>query len=160
MQIAAGVFERLEKWHDPDSEVATQRLYDKFHGFAIPPHSDPIAALHDLEDTNNQMHEKGIGRIPDAVLHAHFVRALPDEYSLVKETLQAMRNRDRDEIIRMVSTRHSNLLKRRGHSDLPDSPSKHSSPAKAAAAAVRDEVATAGAGADRAAAAAEVAAVE
>ena len=103
------VFERLEKWHDPDSEVATQRLYDKFHEFAIPPHSDPITALHDLEDTNNQMHEKGIGRIPDAVLHARFVRALPDEYSLVKETLQAMRNRDRDEIIRMVSTRHSNL---------------------------------------------------
>ena len=108
------VFERLEKWHDPDSEVATQRLYDKFHEFAIPPHSDPIAALHDLEDTNNQMHEKGVGRIPDAVLHARFVRALPDEYSLVKETLQAMRNRDRDEIIRMVSTRHSNLPRKNG----------------------------------------------
>ena len=108
------VFERLEKWHDPDSEVATQRLYDKFHEFTIPPHSDPIAALHDLEDTNNQMHEKGIGRIPDAVLHARFVRALPDEYPLVKETLQAMRNRDRDEIIRMVSTRHSNLPRKNG----------------------------------------------
>ena len=108
------VFERLEKWYDPDSEVATQRLYDKFHEFAIPPHSGPIAALHDLEDTNNQMHEKGIGRIPDAVLHARFVRALPDEYSLVKEALQAMRNRDRDEIIRMVSTRHSNLPQKNG----------------------------------------------
>ena len=108
------VFERLEKWHDPDSEVATQRLYDKFHEFTIPPHSDPIAALHDLEDINNQMHEKGIGRIPDAVLHARFVRALPDEYSLVKETLQAMKNRDRDEIIRMVSTRHSNLPQKKG----------------------------------------------
>ena len=108
------VFERLEKWHDPDSEVATQRLYDKFHEFAIPPHSDPIAALYDLEDTNNQMHEEGIGRIPDAVLHARFVRALPDEYSLVKETLQAMKNRDRDEIIRMVSTRHSNLPRKNG----------------------------------------------
>ena len=108
------VFERLEKWHDPDSEVATQRLYDKFHEFTIPPHSDPITALHDLQDTNNQMHEKGIGRIPDAVVHARFVRALPDEYSLVKETLQAMKNRDRDEIIRMVSTRHSNLPRKNG----------------------------------------------
>ena len=108
------VFERLEKWHDPDSEVATQRLYDKFHEFTIPPHSDPIAALHDLEDINSQMHEKGIGRIPEAVLHARFVRALPDEYSLVKETLQAMKNRDRDEIIRMVSTRHSNLPQKKG----------------------------------------------
>ena len=108
------VFERLEKWHDPDSEVATQRLYDKFHEFTIPPHSDPIAALHDLEDINNQMHEKGIGRIPEAVLHEGFVRALPDEYSLVKETLQAMKNRDRDEIIRMVSTRHSNLPQKKG----------------------------------------------
>ena len=108
------VFERLEKWHDPDSEVATQRLYDKFHEFTIPPHSDPIAALHDLEDINNQMHEKGIGRIPEAALHARFVRALPDEFSLVKETLQAMKNRDRDEIIRMVSTRHSNLPRKNG----------------------------------------------
>ena len=108
------VFERLEKWHDPDSEVATQRLYDKFHEFTIPPHSDPIAALHDLEDINNQMHEKGIGRIPEAVLHARFVRALPDEYSLVKKMLQTMKNRDRDEIIRMVSTRHSNLPQKKG----------------------------------------------
>ena len=94
--------------------MATQRLYDKFHEFTIPPHSDPITALHDLQDTNNQMHEKGIGRIPDAVVHARFVRALPDEYSLVKETLQAMKNRDRDEIIRMVSTRHSNLPRKNG----------------------------------------------
>ena len=31
-----------------------------------------------------------------------------------KETLQAMRNRDRDEIIRMVSTRHSNLPQKKG----------------------------------------------
>ena len=108
------VFERLEKWHDPDSEVATQRLYDKFHEFAIPPHSDPIAALHDLEDINNQMHEKGIGRISEAVLHARFVRALPEEYSLVKETLQAMKNRDRDEIIRIASTRPSNLPQKKG----------------------------------------------
>ena len=108
------VFERLEKWLDPDSEVARQRLYDKFHEFVIPPHSDLIAALHDLEDTNNQMHEKGIGRIPDTVLHARFVRALPGEYSLVKETLQAMKNRDRDEIIRMVNTRHSNLPQKNG----------------------------------------------
>ena len=60
------------------------------------------------------MHEKGIGRIPDAVVHARFVRALPDEYSLVKETLQAVKNRDRDEIIRMVSTRHSNLPRKNG----------------------------------------------
>ena len=154
------VFERLEKWHDPDSEVATQRLYDKFHEFAIPPHSDPIAALHDLEDINNQMHEKGIGRIPDAVLHARFVRALPDEYSLVKETLQAMKNRDRDEIIRMVSTRHSNLPQKREHSEHPDSLSKHSSPAKAVTAAVRDEVVTAGAGGDRAVADVETTAAE
>ena len=82
------VFESLEKWHDDlESEMATQRLYDKFHEFAFPPHSNPIAALHDLEDINNQMYEKGIGRIPETVLHARFIRALPDEYSLVKETL-------------------------------------------------------------------------
>ena len=108
------IFESFEKWHDPESEMATQRLYDKFHEFAIPPHSNPIAALHDLEDINNQMYEKGIGRIPDTVLHARFVRALPDEYSLVKETLQSMKNRDRDDIIRMISTRYSNLPQKKG----------------------------------------------
>ena len=58
------VFESLEKWHDPESEMATQRLYNKFHEFAIPPHSNPIATLHDLKDINNQMYEKGIGWIP------------------------------------------------------------------------------------------------
>ena len=158
------VFERLEKWHNPDSEVATQRLYDKFHKFAIPPHSDPIAALHDLEDTNNQMHEKGIGRIPDAILHVRFVRALPDEYSLVKETLQAMRNRDRDEIIRMVSTRYSNLPQENGAQRSSRQPEQafvsSESGSRSGARRGRDEVATTGAGADRAAAAAEVAAVE
>ena len=66
------VFESLEKWHGPESEMATQRLYDKFHEFAIPPHSSPIAALHDLENINHQMYEKGIGRIPETVLHARF----------------------------------------------------------------------------------------
>ena len=70
--------------------MATQRLYDKFHEFVIPPHSSPIAALHDLENITNQMYEKGIGRTLETVLHARFVRALPDEYSLVKETLQSM----------------------------------------------------------------------
>ena len=48
------VFESLEKWHDPESEMATQRLYNKFHEFAIPPHCNK----------NNQMYEKGIGWIP------------------------------------------------------------------------------------------------
>ena len=81
------VFERFKKWHDPESEVVTQQPYDKFHEFAIPPHSNPIAGFHDLEDIYNRTYEKGIGRIPDAVLHARFVRALPDECSLVKETL-------------------------------------------------------------------------
>ena len=59
---------------------------------------------------NNHMYEKGIGRIPDTVLHARLLRALPDECSLVKRTLQSMKNRDRGDIIRMVSTRYSNLL--------------------------------------------------
>ena len=57
-------------------------MYDKFHELAIPPHSNPIAAFHDLEDINNQMYEKGVGWIPDTVLHVRFVRALPDEYNI------------------------------------------------------------------------------
>ena len=108
------VFERLKKWHDPESEVATQRLHGKFHEFAFPPHSNSITAFNDLEDINNQMYEKGIGQIPDTVLHVRFIRALPDEYSLVKETLQYMKNRDRDGIISMVSTRYSNLPQKKG----------------------------------------------
>ena len=154
------VFESLEKWHDPESEMATQRLYDKFHEFAIPPHSSPIAALHDLENISNQMYEKGIGRIPKTVLHARFVRALPNKYSLVKETLQSMKNRDRKEIIRMISTRCSNLPQKKGAQRYSRCSSIHSSPAKAAAVAVRDEVAAAEAGVDRAVDAVEAATVQ
>ena len=83
-------------------------LYDKFHDSIITPNGNFFKALHALEDTNNQMAEKGIG-VPDTFLHAHFVRALPDEYDRFKATLQAVTNRDRAEIIRIVGTRYSTL---------------------------------------------------
>ena len=35
-------FDHLEKWYDPESEVVTQMLYNKFHDFAIPPNSNPL----------------------------------------------------------------------------------------------------------------------
>ena len=53
------------------------------------------------------MTEKRMG-ISDTFLHARFDRVLPDEHDHVKATLQAMKNRDRAEIIRMVDTRYSN----------------------------------------------------
>ena len=86
---------------------------DKFHDFTIPPNSNPIEALHALEDTNNQMAEKWMG-IPDTFLHARFVRVLPDEYDHLKATLQAIKNRNRAEIIRMVCTRYSTLPQKKG----------------------------------------------
>ena len=105
---AREAFDHLEKWYDPESEVATQKLYDKFHDFNITPISNPIEALHALKGTNNQMTEKVMG-IPDTLLHARFVCALPGEYYIVKVTLQAMKNRNRAEIIRMVGTRYFTL---------------------------------------------------
>ena len=108
------VFEFLEKWYNPESEVATQNLYDKFHEFTIRPNSNPITALHDLEDTVHQMQERGIGRIPDPVLHARFVRAMPDEYAHAKETLQNMKDRNRGDIVRIVGTRYTNLPAKKG----------------------------------------------
>ena len=47
------------------------------------------------------MAEKGMV-IPDAVMHARFVRALPDEDGHIKAMLQAMKNRNRAKIIHMV----------------------------------------------------------
>ena len=108
------VFEFLGKWYDPEKEMATQHLFDKFHGFLMPQNSIPIVALYALEDKNNQMKEKRMGRIPDTVLHARFVHALPAEYDHAKETLQSMKNRDRDNIILVVSTRFFNLPQKKG----------------------------------------------
>ena len=71
-------FDHLEKWYDPESQVATQNLYDKFHNLTIPPNGNPIEAIHALEDTNDQMAEKGMG-IPETFLRARFVRVLPNE---------------------------------------------------------------------------------
>ena len=93
------------------------------------------------------------------MLHARFVCALPYEYSLVKETLQSIKNRNWDEINRMVSTPYSNLPQKKGAQRSSRS-SMHSSPAKAAAVAVRNEVAAAAEGADGAADAAKAAAME
>ena len=106
-------FDHFEKWYDPESEVVTQKLYDKCHDFTIPPNGNLVEALHALEDTNNQMVEKGMG-IPDTFLHACFLRALPDEHGHVKAALQAMKNCGRAEIIRMVGTRYSTLPQNKG----------------------------------------------
>ena len=103
--------------------MATQKLYDKFHDFTIHPSSNPNEALHELEDTNNQMAEKGMV-IFDTFLHVRFVRALPGEYGHVKATLQAMKNRDRDEIIRMVGTRYSTLPQKKGSQRSSRSPER------------------------------------
>ena len=100
-------FDHLEKWYDPESEVATQKLYDKFHDFIIPPNSNPIEAIY------NQMAEKGMV-IPYTFLLARLVRALPNEYGPVKGMVQAMKNRDRVEIIHMVGTRYSTLPQKEG----------------------------------------------
>ena len=114
MQVTERSFEFLGKWYDFENEVATQHLFDKLHEFSIPQNSNLIAALHALEDINNEMEENGRGRIPDVVLHARFVRALPAKYDHAKETPQSMKNRDKDEIIRVVSTRYFNLPQKKG----------------------------------------------
>ena len=59
MQVTERTFVHLEQWYDPESEVATQKPYDKFYDSTIPPKCNPIEALHALEDINNQMAEKG-----------------------------------------------------------------------------------------------------
>ena len=142
-------FDHLEKWYDPESEVATQNLYNKFHDFTVSPKGNPIKALHALKRTNNQMAEKGRG-ISDTSLHARFVRALPGEYDPVKAALQAMKNRDRAEIIRMIGTRYSTLPQKKGSQWSSRRPSKRFFRAKAAAGKVRNEVVVAVAGAPRA----------
>ena len=93
--------------------MATQKLFDKLHDFTVSSNSNPIEALHALEDTNTQMAEKGV-RIPDTFLYARFVRALPDEYGHVKATLQAMKNRDRTVIIRIVGPQYFTLPQKKG----------------------------------------------
>ena len=106
-------FDHLEKLYDPESEVATQKLYDKFYDSTIPPNSNLIGVLHALEDTKNQMADKGVG-IADTFLHAQVVSALPNEYGHIRVTLQAIKNRDRAEIVRMVGTRYSTLPQNNG----------------------------------------------
>ena len=53
-------------------------------------------------------------KVSDIFLNARFLRALPDECGRVKATLQAMKNRDRAEIIRIVSARYFTLPQKKG----------------------------------------------
>ena len=155
------VFKFIGKWYDAEDEVATEHLFDKFHEFSIPQNSNHIAALHAFEVINNQMGEKGMGEIPDTVLHARFARALSAEYDHAKETLQSRKNQDRDEIIRVVSTRYSSLPPKKGErSARPDRLNMRSSRAKVETGAMHDRVAVATTGAVRAAAVAGTAVVK
>lgn len=113
-----------------ENEVDSQNIYDKFHDFAVRPHSNPIAALGALEDLINQMDERGMRKNPDT--YAPFVRAWPQEYSHPKDTLQAMKHRDRHGIfpwlIRGIPTRS----RRGGRGGLPSGPIKRSCRVRAA----------------------------
>ena len=94
------------------------------------------------------MAEKRRG-IPDPFLNARFVRALLDEYGDVQATLQAMKNRDRAEIIRMVGTRYYTLPRKKESQRSSQPPEQAVFRAKAAAGVVRNEVVAAVAGAPR-----------
>ena len=154
------VFEFLGKWYDPENEVATQHLFDKFNEFSIPQNSSPIAALHALKDINNQMEEKGTRRIPDTVLHARFVRALPAEYEHAKETLQSMKNGTGTRSSAWSARGTPTYPKRRGRSARPDRLNMCSSRTKVEGGVVHDGVAVATPGAAGAAAVAGTAVVE
>ena len=69
-------FDHLEKWYGSDSEVATQKLYDKFRDFTIPPNGNSIEAFHALKDMNNQMAEKGMGILTPSCTRVLFARCL------------------------------------------------------------------------------------
>lgn len=92
--------------------MASNKQYDNLHKLKKPPHGNAIAAMHELQD--NKIEERDVGRIPDAIGHIRFVSTLSDECTHTKETLQAMKHRDRDEIIRMLGTKNSNLPQKNG----------------------------------------------
>lgn len=100
--------------YDPQSEVASNKLHDKFHEFQIPPHGKPKAELHEVEEIHTWMEKRKMSRISDAKVNAHFVSGLLGEYVHTKETLQSMKHRGRAEITRTVSTRCSNLPPKNG----------------------------------------------
>ena len=147
----------MQRLHDPESEVATQKLFDQFHDFVIPPNSNPVTALHNLESLNTLMGEKGMESLPDTFLHARFVRALPEEYSNTKETLQSMKNRTRDEIVRMVGA--PTCPRKRGHIGHPEPRTRRFYRARAETEAARGEAVGATAAVRAVAAAEETAAI-
>ena len=83
--------------YNPEKEVATQNLFDKFHEFSMPQNSNPIAALDALKNINNQMEEKETGRTPDTVVHARFVRGPCKINTTINEKPGQGRNHPRGE---------------------------------------------------------------
>lgn len=45
----------VERWYDPEREVASQTGYDKFHDITIPSQSNSFFAPHGPEDMDNIM---------------------------------------------------------------------------------------------------------
>ena len=56
--------------------MATQKLYDKFHDFTAPLNSNPIEALDALEDTSNQIADKGWKTLTPSCARVLFARCL------------------------------------------------------------------------------------
>ena len=67
-------FDHLGMWYDSESTVATQKLYDKFHDFSIPPNGNPIEALHALKDTRTKWLRRGWESRTSSCTRALFTR--------------------------------------------------------------------------------------
>lgn len=77
------MFEYLEKMYAPESEVASQQLYDQYIAVRIPPHGSPITALHAMEDLSDQIEERGLATAMAAAVAAE---AVVTAVTLVGET--------------------------------------------------------------------------
>ncbi|CAN0395900.1 unnamed protein product, partial [Scytosiphon promiscuus] len=109
---ARQAFEALEAKYNPTSEGIRQTLLDEFQSFKVTFQDDPITRLHAIENLGARMFELNITTDDRAFVHTRFLDALPREYGHTKITLLGSDSFSRDDITRLVTTEHRQLIKK------------------------------------------------
>ena len=106
----------------------TQRVKGRLKSYTIssttspfPPTATPLRHFMHLKTQTTKWLRRGWESLTPSCTRV-FVRVLPDEYDHIKATLQAIKNRDRAEIILMVGTRYSTLPQKKGSQRLSRPP--------------------------------------
>eukprot|EP00903_Cladosiphon_okamuranus_P012014 g11281.t1 len=103
--------QELDAVYSPDTQGAKQELFRRFNRFYFNAKDDPIRALNDLELIWAQLNDKEGVELDMSFLLTKFIDILPPEYEAAQNSLGAMKEPTRNDVVRIVTTHREKIIR-------------------------------------------------